>query len=193
MGREAGAALALMDEAWWGPNAVVPGEERARMLVIEKSLPGGIIVDKHGKRFVKETAAYNDVVKEMYNTESGAEPSVPSYLIFDATYRAKYPVGPLLPGSQQPDWMVSKAVDGELPHPSGYPRCTGRRCGHRCGTALRQTVDRFNADAREGVDRDFHRGETAFDKFYGDPDVEPNPCMAPIETASFLLRNGGSG
>lgn len=184
MGREAGAALELMDEAWWGPTAVVPGEQQARMLVIEKSLPGGILVNKHGKRFVKETAAYIDVVNEMYANKSDAEPSVPSYLIFDATFRAKYPVGPLLPGAQQPDWLVSRELKANFLTRADTLDALAAEMGIDAG-GLRQTIDRFNAHAREGVDHDFHRGETAFDKFYGDPDVEPNPCMAPIETPPF--------
>ncbi|MCP5041582.1 MAG: FAD-binding protein [bacterium] len=184
MGREAGAALDLMDEAWWGPSAVVPGEERARMLVIEKSLPGGIIVNKRGERFVKETAAYIDVVNVMYGTTGSAEPSVPSYLVFDATYRKKYPVGPLLPGSQQPDWLVARQLKTDFLTRANTLAELAAKMGIDAD-ALRETVERFNADAREGVDRDFHRGETAFDKFYGDPDVEPNPCMAPIEKPPF--------
>ena len=40
MGMALGAAVDLMDEAWWGPTTVVPGEARARILVIEKGLPG---------------------------------------------------------------------------------------------------------------------------------------------------------
>ncbi len=184
MGLEAGAALQLMDEAWWGPTAVVPGEDRARMLVIEKSLPGGIIVNKHGKRFVKETAAYIDVVNVMYEREANEEPSVPSYLIFDATYRKKYPVGPLLPGSQQPDWLVARGLKLDFLTRANTLDELASKMGIN-PSVLSQTVDRFNVDARNGVDRDFHRGETAFDKFYGDPDVEPNPCMAPIEKAPF--------
>jgi 3-oxosteroid 1-dehydrogenase len=50
---------------------------------------------------------------------------------------------------------------------------------------LGETVTRFNEQARGGVDLDFHRGETAFDRFYGDPAMEPNPCMAPIDAAPF--------
>jgi 3-oxosteroid 1-dehydrogenase len=184
MGREAGAALKLMDEAWWGPTAVVPGEAQARMLVIEKSLPGSIIVNKHGKRFVKETAAYIDVVNKMYDRKSGGEPSVPSYLVFDSTFRAKYPVGPLLPGSQQPDWMVSKQLMANFLTRADTLDALATNRGIDAGE-LRKTVDRFNIDAREGVDHDFHRGETAFDQFYGDLGVEPNPCMAPIETPPF--------
>ena len=184
MGREAGAALKLMDEAWWGPNAVVPGEARARMLVIEKSLPGGIIVNQHGKRFVKETAAYNDIVNEMYDKKSRAESNLPCFLVFDSTFRRKYPVGPLLPGSQQPDWLVAKRLRLNFLTRAKTLDALAAKMGIDAG-GLHQTIDRFNADAREGVDRDFHRGETAFDQFYGDPDVEPNPCMAPIEKPPF--------
>jgi len=184
IGREAGAALELMDEAWWGPTAVVPGEARARMLVIEKSLPGGIMVDKNGKRFVKETAAYIDVVNAMYHKKAGGEPSVPCYLVFDSTFRKKYPVGPLLPGSQQPDWLVAKKLKIDFLSRAESLDALAEKMGIDAA-ALRRTVERFNADAREGIDHDFHRGETAFDKFYGDPDIAPNPCMAPIEKAPF--------
>lgn len=43
----------------------------------------------------------------------------------------------------------------------------------------------MNGFARSGKDLDFARGENAFDRFYGDKSVTPNPCMAPIETAPF--------
>ena len=41
-----------MAEGWWGPTFLVPGEPQARMLIIEKNLPGAIIVNKLGQRFV---------------------------------------------------------------------------------------------------------------------------------------------
>ena len=34
---------------------------------------------------------------------------------------------------------------------------------------LRATVDRFNAFVDKGVDEDFHRGESAYDGWLGDP------------------------
>ncbi len=39
--------------------------------------------------------------------------------------------------------------------------------------------------AREGVDEDFHRGDSAYDKYYGDPRVRPNPSLGPIDQPPF--------
>jgi 3-oxosteroid 1-dehydrogenase len=50
---------------------------------------------------------------------------------------------------------------------------------------LAATVARFNGFAREGVDRDFRRGESAYDHFYGDPDHKPNPNLGAIEKPPF--------
>ena len=103
MGTAVGAAVDLMDDGWWGPTTVVPGEEHARILVIEKSLPGSILVNKRGARFVNEASAYIDVVNAMYAKNTPEAPSVPAYLVFDSTFLKKYPVGPLLPGGRVHD------------------------------------------------------------------------------------------
>ena len=51
--------------------------------------------------------------------------------------------------------------------------------------ALRETVERFNGFARSGVDEDFHRGESAYDKYYSDPTVKPNPSLHSIDQGPF--------
>jgi 3-oxosteroid 1-dehydrogenase len=43
----------------------------------------------------------------------------------------------------------------------------------------------MNAYARTGEDLDFHRGDTVFDRYYGDEKVEPNPCLAPIDKPPY--------
>ena len=51
--------------------------------------------------------------------------------------------------------------------------------------ALAKTVDRFNEFAEAGKDADFGRGDSAYDRYYGDPRQRPNPCLAPLRQAPF--------
>jgi len=185
MGRKVGAAVEFMDDAWWGPVTVVPGEPHARILVVEKSLPHSILVDRRGERFVNEATTYTDVVTAIYEKNAPEGTSVPCFLVFDASFRKNYPCGPLLQSSQQPDWMLPRLL-----RETRYMRkaSTLDQLAAELGidaAGLRATVERFNGFAREGVDRDFHRGETIFDRYYGDERVKPNPCLAPVETAPF--------
>src|SRR3546814_20403449 len=53
-----GAEVARMDSAWFAPAVKVPGENRARPLFIERSLPGSIIVTQARHRYVKNAAVY---------------------------------------------------------------------------------------------------------------------------------------
>nr|MCS5635107.1 FAD-binding protein [Myxococcota bacterium] len=184
MARDLGAGIEFMDEGWWGPVTVVPGEENARMLVIEKSLPGSVMVNKAGERFVNEAAPYIDVVNAQYAHDSEESPCVPCYLVFDARFRKSYPVGPLLPGAQQPDLFLGQMLrDGYLKKAN-----TVRELAGKMGVDaenLEATVARMNEFAKTGKDLDFGRGDTVFDQYYGDENVKPNPCLAPIAEAPF--------
>ncbi|MBW2274244.1 MAG: FAD-dependent oxidoreductase [Deltaproteobacteria bacterium] len=185
MGEALGSGLALMDDAWWGPTTVVPREDRARMLVVEKSLPGGILVNKRGQRFVNEAAPYVDVVKVMHEKDRPEAPTVPSYLIFDATFRKSYPVGPFLQASQQPDFTIPRRLKkAKYLKKAGTLRELAGQLGIDAD-GLEATVEKFNNDARDGKDPEFQRGETLFDRYYGDAEATPNPCLRAIETAPF--------
>ncbi|MFZ1910411.1 MAG: FAD-binding protein, partial [Burkholderiales bacterium] len=49
-----------------------------------------------------------------------------------------------------------------------------------------RTVERYNEDARRGVDSAFGLGGDAYQRFLGDARNSPNPCMRPIESAPYF-------
>jgi len=179
MGMEVGAAVRLMEEAWWMPTTVVPHGELPNMIIVERSLPGSIMVNALGRRFVDEAAAYIDVVKAQYSSHMRGEGAVPAYLIVDARYRRKYPLSPMLPGVTPKSYIrngyVKKAQTLEE---------LATKCGIDAAGLLAE-VSRFNRFSLNGVDTDFGRGDTEIDRFYGDPSVKPNPCLGPVDKPPF--------
>lgn len=178
-GMKIGAKLDLMDDAWWGPSSVPPNQP-VMFHVGERSYPGGIMVNAAGKRFTNESASYVDVVHAMYEKHTAEVPHIPAFFIMDQRYRSKYIFGTLFPGQPIPKAYFE----------SGYFRKADTIAGlaQQCGidpTNLVETIERFNYFARRGVDEDFHRGDSAYDRYYGDPTVKPNPCLAPIEQPPF--------
>lgn len=179
MGAEAGGALSLMEDSWWTPTVLVAGENLAYVLIVEKSLPGGMMVNAAGRRFTNEAAPYIDVVHGMYQANSDATPSIPAWLVFDKKFRARYPMGPLLPLLTQRRYRDNGFLktDSTL---SGLARA--------CGidpVGLVDEAEKMARYARTGKDDDFGRGETTIDRYYGDPSIRPNPCLGPLNTPPF--------
>ncbi len=177
-----GASFKLLDDAWWTPVLTPPGQP-TWVMVIEKGLPNGMMVNDAGERFMNEAAPYNDVVKAMYAANSAETPCIPAHLIFDATFRARYPVGGIAPSYAMPDRMLSPELKEFMVRDrtlAGLARKIGVN-----PAGLEQTVERFNQFAREGIDHDFGRGKSLHDRYYGDPRVDPNPCLGAIEKPPF--------
>lgn len=182
MARAVDAVLGNTARGWWMPAMHVPGEEvegvaHYRPLHGERAQPGAIMVDRTGRRFADEAQNYGDVGRTMQLAGAGrAElryPAAPCWLVFDAAYRRRYPVGPLEPGSPDPDWLV-RADDLD-----GLARVMGMASG-----TLQDTVTRFNAGAAVGEDPDFGRGSFPYDRWIGDPSA-PHPTLAPLCEAPF--------
>jgi len=50
---------------------------------------------------------------------------------------------------------------------------------------LEATVSTFNKGAQTGKDNEFGRGESAYNRFLGDPEQQPNPGVAAIKDGPF--------
>jgi 3-oxosteroid 1-dehydrogenase len=176
-GLRAGAATDFLDDSWWGPAIPLPGEPY--FCLAERTLPGSILVNSAGKRFVNEAAPYSDVVHVMYD-KNVITPDIPAWLIIDQNYRNRYlfrDVAPTLPFPN--DWYTAGAVVNDW---------TIAGLAGKIGvspSALAATISRFNGFALTGRDTDFHRGDSAYDHYYTDPAVIPNSCLAPLWLPPF--------
>ena len=177
-GQELGAATGLMDDAWWGPSIPLPGGPY--FCLAERSLPGCVLVNGAGQRFVNESAPYVDAVHAMYEGNTPENPHIPAWLIFDQRYRDRYVFAGRPPRRPFPRrWYAAGAVF-QAPDLAALGDAIGVDPG-----ALTKTVARFNEFARAGHDEEFSRGESAYDRYYGDPRCRPNPNLAPLAKAPF--------
>nr|WP_280357165.1 3-oxosteroid 1-dehydrogenase [Nocardia otitidiscaviarum] len=181
-GMEAGGAVDFMEDAWWGPTIFKGG--KPWFALAERNLPGTIMVNADGKRFGNESAPYVEAVHTMYGGEygqgDGPGENIPAWLVFDQRYRNRYIFAGLQPGQRIPSrWMenddiVKADTLAELAARIGVPAAN-----------LTATVERFNSFADTGVDEDFGRGKSHYDRYYGDPTVKPNPCLAALVQGPF--------
>jgi len=171
-GQRAGGALALMDDAWWGPAIPLPGQPY--FCLAERTLPGGLMVNAAGARFVNEAAPYSDVVHIMYD-RNPTDPDIPAWLIVDQNYRNRYLFKDVSPTLAFPDDWYSSGAARRAWTVDALATAIGV-----APAALRTTVSRFNSLALQGKDTDQHRGDSAYDHYYTDPSVLPNSCLAPL-------------
>lgn len=179
IGQQHGAKVDLMDDAWWGPVSLPP-DSLPFFHVGERGYPGGIMVNKNGKRFVNESASYVVVVHVMYEKHTADNPHIPAYFIFDQRFKNRYMFGMTFPRQRFPKKYYE----------SGYIKkaSTLEELAEKVGinkANLVETVKTFNEYALQGKDLDFHRGDSAYDNYYGDPKVKPNPNLAPLNNPPF--------
>lgn len=177
-GGEVGAALDLMEDAWWMPAVELP-KGRLFPLVSERSMPGSLIVNQAGRRFTNESAPYVDFVHEQLRLEGDEGGHVPAWFVMDHRARRRYQFAGIPPSRPLPrSWYAVGAVH-QAPSLAALAASIGAPAA-----ALEDTVTRFNAAARAGRDLAFQRGDSAYDKYYGDPTL-PNPCLNDLVSPPF--------
>lgn len=180
-GQEIGAGIDLMDQAWWFPAiAPLPGKAPVVMLA-ERSLPGCLIVDQHGRRFANEATDYMSFGQRLLELERSGSPVEAMWIVFDQHYRNSYVFGAeLFPRMRIPQAWYDAGIAVRADNLTDL--------GARMGVDVSEffaTMTRFNDNASAGKDPDFGRGRSAYDRYYGDPTVKPNPNLRPLVNGPF--------
>lgn len=188
-GMEIGAATELMDQAWWNPTLVMPSPDGVNIEITDPvtydfSRPHSLCVNRMGKRFVNEGSPYDEFGQAMIADHRKTGANVPCWIIFDANYRRKFAIGQLWPTIVLPDHKV----------PEGwwdtyfYRADTVDELAAKIGVdaaGLAESVARMNGYARTGKDLEFDRGGNVYDTYSGDPNLQPNPSLGPIDRPPY--------
>jgi succinate dehydrogenase/fumarate reductase flavoprotein subunit len=179
----AAVAEGYKQPAAWVPVSLVPrkgGGYGTFPHFVDRGKPGVIAVLKNGRRFVNEANSYHDYGSALIKAHQGNGPAE-SWLIVDHTTLRRYGLGhvkpypiPLWPALRS-GYLIRGRTIAELAQRAGIdPK------------GLEQTVRDFNHHARAtGEDPEFGRGTTGYNRYLGDPDHKPNPCVKPIEDGPF--------
>jgi len=183
LGEAVGARIdeSLPNAAAWVPVSKVPRAGGSFGLFphfIDRAKPGVIAVTARGERFVNEGNSYHDFVQALFR--ACGESPVTAWLITDQRALRAYGLGFVKP---RPLPVAPHLASGYLKQGRNLPEL-GAACGIQAHN-LEETVGTYNRHAREGQDPAFGKGGTAYNRFYGDPDIRPNPCVAPIEAPPF--------
>jgi len=181
VGQEAGAGIDLMEQAWWFPAVAPLPDQAPAVMLAERSLPGSLIVNQHGERFINESTDYMSFGQRLLDLERGGQPVNSMWIVFDQQYRNGYVfAAELFPRMAIPLSWYDAGIACRSDTLDGLAQHMGVRRDQ-----FTETMRRFNEGAHAGIDGDFHRGESAYDRYYGDPTITPNPNLRPLERGPF--------
>jgi succinate dehydrogenase/fumarate reductase flavoprotein subunit len=181
----AGAVLETgnVGNAFWTPVSVLKNpdgsETRFPHLILDRQKPGLIAVNASGRRFVNEADSYHDFVEAMYRSHQTV-PTIPVFLICDATFLRRYGLGLVRPYALS---LRRFLAAGYLIRARTLRALAGRLGIDADG--LEATVAAVNRYAASGHDPEFGKGSSAYNLHLGDPRHRPNPCLGTISTAPF--------
>lgn len=182
-----GASVGQMEEMVGNQMSIPPGcESQGEGIALGKiggqmniTKPHSIVVDQSGVRYMNEAGSYMEFCQNLLKRDK-VVPASPSWWIVDQKYMDDYMYTGTMPGSRKPqEWYDSgflKRADTieELATQIGVEPAV-----------LRQTVERFNEGARNGVDPEFNRGGRAYDNWLGDFHRQGSHTLGPIENGPY--------
>jgi succinate dehydrogenase/fumarate reductase flavoprotein subunit len=181
---QAGAGLDenLRSPALWMPSSVLRRPDGTTSvfphIMLDRAKPGLIAVNSAGRRFVNEADSYHDFVAAMLRSNV---PSVPAHLICDRSFIRDYGIGLVHPRTRN----LHSFVEAGYLKQADTINALARQIGIDAA-ALQETIANHNRFAAEGVDQEFGRGSSDLNRFNGDPECRPNPCMRNIGPGPYF-------
>ncbi len=176
-----GGRIEYTEDAWLWPayarsGQVWPGTEQTRneLMLAERFMPHAIWVNQAGNRFVNESSHNCALALAETGPDTDSISNLPAWAIFDHQYRSRYPLAGSLPHEELPAQVAEATSLRELAIKTGIDE-----------SGLLRTVDRFNDFVDQGQDTDYFRGQSAYDRHYGDPTSEL-PNLGRIERSPFF-------
>lgn len=179
----AGIGTRVADPAYWVPASLFRRGDGSQGVfphtVTDRAKPGVIAVNASGRRFVNEALSYHEFVRAML-ADGNDSAGRPFYLVCDRRFLWNYGLGRIKPFT----WRIGRYVrSGELIEARSIDRLADLIGVER--SVLAASVGNYNVHARAGLDPEFGRGTTIYQRHLGDAGHSPNPCVAPIERAPF--------
>lgn len=191
MALSAGARPVQLDGVWWIPSRWI-GDEYEGHPRLRTGGSGQIIVNAKGRRFGNETLNYNDFGKVLshFDPDRYEFPNSPAFAISDRSVRVNVALDHETPGGlayeSSGDVVAQADTLAELAQKLGIDP-----------SGLEEEVARFNKHCENGVDVDFHRGESAWERDYRNyGSTQKNPALVPFEDGpyyGFRVRAGCFG
>jgi 3-oxosteroid 1-dehydrogenase len=178
MAEAVGAELAHMDQANIAPATFTQYEGRRHAQPLYESYaPHCILVNREGRRFASEGSPGLGVTIDERGPD-GKSRHAPVWRIFDSRYSNRLSA---MYAAKDPGFVRSAdTIEALADKIDLNPQI------------LRATVDRFNGWKKEGVDRDFHRGETAWERYYTKDRALETIEQPPFHAAPFLYVSLGT-
>ncbi|KAL3487040.1 FAD binding domain-containing protein [Aspergillus germanicus] len=178
-GLRLGAATAVLDDAWWGPTILDPNTSKPVFALMKRARPHCFIVDSTGARFMNEAQSYTDAGHDQYARNEKLS-AIPAWLIMDTNHRDKHFLGSLFPRMRPSADAMKSGRIVTAPSVAKLAAKIGVDSDRLCRTA-----ERFNGMCQRGVDDDFRKGDSAYDRFFGDPSIRPKPNLGHLDKPPY--------
>ncbi|WNV11187.1 FAD-dependent oxidoreductase [Tardiphaga sp. 709] len=172
----------LPNAAAWVPVSVTHRKDGSKGVMphfIDRAKPGVIAVMRDGARFANEGNSYHAFVQQMMKAAKPGE-EIAAWLVCDHRALRQYGLGAVPPFPMPIGQYLNS---GYLIKGNTLEELAGK-AGIDAGGFV-TTIAQFNNTAAEGRDPAYGKGSRAYNRYQGDANHGPNPCVAPIEQGPF--------